>query len=187
MHEGYGSRGNTTEYDHTRRIMNLRLLTIILLGCLLLGCTGSEQPTAPSRERDEFDRFEIPAGPWLPDPFLPNDSGLYTPPDSIVPYPGCSDSTIHPARPDSGWIPDYFVGDTLITFRLREEGLTTVIVKSREGNTVDTVLAEYLEEGEYAIYWDGVLSDGTLAPPGVYFYGVRQENILGRGMFLRYP
>jgi len=130
--------------------MHLRPLIIVLLGIQFVGCSGSEQPTASTGQRDEFDIFNINQNP-------DHEPGSY----------------------------DHFQADTLITFHLRQDGPVTVTVSDTDGTALATVIDEYRTAGDYSLLWDGVLANGTIAPPGIYFYHVRQGVWVMTGGFIR--
>lgn len=56
-----------------------------------------------------------------------------------------------------------------------DAGETVVSVYDLSGRLVDVIMDEYLETGDYRIYWDTIQGNGGYAPSGIYLINVRHS------------
>jgi hypothetical protein len=72
--------------------------------------------------------------------------------------------------------PNPFNPTTVISFSLPQATTARLEVYNILGERVATLIDEYLPAGDYRISWDGSLTDGEVAPSGIYFYRLSSDD-----------
>ncbi len=75
-----------------------------------------------------------------------------------------------------GNYPNPFNPETTIQFILDTAGVTTLDIFDLRGRQVNRLLSGFIQAGFNQVKWDGLTSEGTTAPSGVYFYRLVQGN-----------
>lgn len=71
--------------------------------------------------------------------------------------------------------PNPFNPDTEIGFALPAASQVEITVYNVLGQTVNTLVNDYMEAGTYSVRWDGTNSDGSSVSSGVYFYRIQAD------------
>ncbi|MBU1701366.1 MAG: T9SS type A sorting domain-containing protein [Candidatus Eisenbacteria bacterium] len=76
--------------------------------------------------------------------------------------------------------PNPFTQTTRVRFDLPEPGRATLAVYDVTGRVVRTLTKGQRPAGRHTVSWDGLASDGTRVPPGVYFIKLETEQMVIR-------
>ena len=72
--------------------------------------------------------------------------------------------------------PNPFNPETKISYRLLENGFTTLTIYDPLGRTINTLASQHQSVGDHVAVWNGKDEAGNVVPSGVYFYSLKSGN-----------
>jgi len=73
--------------------------------------------------------------------------------------------------------PNPFNSSTIISYKLPQYSFVEIKIFDINGRLVNSIIDEFQEAGNKLVNWNGVDSDGTNVPSGMYFYKITAMNV----------